>query len=811
MTDFFAGLRQSVRRLVRTPGLTAAAILVYALGIGANTAIFSIVYSVLLKPLPFPEPDRLVGVWQTAPGVNIENLNASIADYVTYREDSRTFADSAIWSARSMSITGFQQPERVDCLMATFRLLPMLGVHPALGRPLEEKDSEPGTADVILISHAYWQRRFAGDRQVIGRTIMADGVRREIVGVLPPGTWLLDIGHEIVFPLRYRRSEVHFAGYNFQAIARLRPGVTLADASEDVRRMIALEFTKFPPPPGMNLKMLADARLAPNLRWLRQDLTGEVSGSLWVVMATIGMVLLIACANVANLLLVRAEGRAQELTVRAALGAGRGHIARELLMESLLLAAAGGLASVAFARGALELVLRLSPARLPRFDQIGLDGTALAFTFVITIAAGFGCGLPPLLRHLRGGLAPALRGGGRTLSSSRDRNLARNLLTVVQVALALMLLIGSGLMIRTFLSMRRVQPGFDARELQTLRISIPRDAAPDAKALRQAYDRVQSRLAAIPGITVTGMTSALPMTGQLSQDPVMSRDRTYRPDQIPPLRRFVTTSPGALRAMGTPLAAGREFNWTDIHEDRKVVLVSENFAREYWGSAREAIGKQIGTHFHTGWREIIGVAADVRLDGVNKKAPSTVYWPLNDSRSMTLLLRTPQAGSEALTAALRSAVWEVSGSVPVTEMRTMREVYERSMARTAFTLALLGVSGVMALLLAAVGIYAVISYNVGQRTREIGIRMALGARLGELKLMFVRHGVQWAGAGALAGLAGAAALSRLMSALLFEIDPVDPLTYGVVAFGLLAVAGLASYLPARRVTRVEPVTALRAD
>ncbi|MBL8173303.1 MAG: ABC transporter permease [Bryobacterales bacterium] len=805
-------MKYTLRRFARTPVFTLATVVTLALGIGSNTAIFSIIHSVLLKPLPFPEPERLIGVWQTAPGVNIKDLNPSLADYVTYREESKTFADVALWSARSATVTEFADPERVDGIGVTFRLLPMLGVEPMFGRQFTEKDQHPKSPDVAMLSYGYWQRRFGGDRNVIGRRIMTDGVSREIIGVLPQRFWFMDRGHDLILPLRYDRANVRLAGYNFQGMARLRPGVTLEQANTDVARMIAIELGRFPPPPGMSVEMMKDARLAPNVRWLKNDLLGDIGRSLWVVMATIGIVLLIACANVANLLLVRMEGRAQELAVRAALGAGRGRVARELLVESLILALAGGVLGMGFAAAAVKVILKMAPVRLPRFDQIAVDGTAVLFTLALSVLAGLAFGVFPVWKH--GGIvvAESLRAGGRTMSASRDRNFARNMLTVVQVALALVLLVGSGLMIRTFQSMRQVNPGFREPEtLETLRISIPRNVVSKDPELLQLQQNLVNRLAALPGVKAASLTGSLPMTGTASQDPIAASDRTYPAGQIPPLRRFFTVGPGVFQTMGSALAAGREYTWSDLHEKRQVAMISESFAREYWGSAQAAVGKRIKSNPNDPWSEIIGVAADIRFDGVDQKPPSAVYWPQRNTNSMVFVLRTARAGSESLADEIRKTVWAVKASVPVTEMRTMGEIYQRSMARTSFMLTMLAISGVMALLLAAVGIYAVISYTVAQRTREIGIRMALGAEQGNLKRLFVGHGLFWGAIGAGVGLAAAAVLSRLMSSLLYEISPFDPLTYAAVAAGLLATAAVASYLPARRVTRVDPMEALRAD
>jgi predicted permease len=812
MFDLMHDVRYAARRLARTPVFTLATVITLALGIGANSAIFSVVDRVLLKPLPFAEPDRLVGLWQTAPGVNITDLGASIADYVTYREESRTLADVAIWYGNAFTVTGLAEPERVEAIIATFRLLPMLGVPPILGRAFEERDDAAGSPEVVMLGHGYWQRRFGGDPGVVGRRIVVDGTPREIIGVLPKGFWFMDASHDLVLPLRFDRAKVRLAGYNFQAIGRLRSGVSLEAADADVARMIRIELGKFPPPDGMSVKMMEDARLGPNVRPLIDDVVGDVGRSLWVVMATIGIVLLIACANVANLLLVRTEGRAQELAVRAAMGAGRGRLAREMLVESLLLAAMGGAAGLGLAAAALKLVLSMMPARLPRLELIAIDATSLAFTLVLSVAAGLAFGAIPVLKQSRARLAEALRAGGRNASAGRDRNVTRNTLTIVQVALALVLLIGSGLMIRSFQSMRRVHPGFsDPGTLQTLRIAIPGDVAADDARLLVLQQTLVDRLASLPGVASVSVTNGLPMTGFSSQDPIFASDHNYAANTIPPLRRFIRVAPGAFNVLGTPLAAGREYDWTDIHQIRPVVLISENFAREYWGSAAAAIGKRIRSFPNDPWSDVIGVVADIRHDGAERPAPSTVYWPLRSSRSATFMIRGPRAGTESYAAEIRRAVSAVNGSLPVTQMQRMQQVYERSMSRTVFTLTLLAISGGMALLLAAIGIYAVISYTVSQRTREIGIRMALGARQETLKLMFVRSGLLWGSIGAAVGLVAAAPLSHLMSALLFEVKPIDPLTYALVVVGLLTAAAVASYLPARSVTRIHPVEALRAE
>jgi len=810
LPDIIRDLKHTFRRLARTPLFTLATIVTLALGIGANTAIFSVINSVLLKALPFPEPNRLIGVWQTAPGVNIKDLNASLADYLTYREESKTFADVALWRGRSMTVTEFADAERVDGISVTFRLLPLLGVNPVLGRGFVEKDSETKSPDVVMLGYGYWQRRYGGNPNVIGRRILADGTAREIIGVLPKDFWFMDMTHDLVVPIRFDRGSVRLAGYNFQAVARLRPGVTIQEANSDVARMIGLELGKFPPPNGMSTKMMEDARLGPNVRLLSDDLLGDIGRSLWVVMATIAIVLLIACANVANLLLVRAEGRAQELAVRAVLGAGRGRLAREMFVESLALALMGGLAGIGFAVIVVKLVLALSPSRLPRFDQIGIDGTAVLFTLVISVAAGFAFGAVPVLKHARVHLAEALRSGGRNASASRDRNIARNTLTVVQVALALVLLIGSGLMVRTFQSMRKVNPGFSQpAALQTFRISTPRNATTkDAEFLVMQQNLVE-RLAALPGVTDVGLIDDLPMTDSQSQDPIFASDHTYAADQIPPLRRFIRAAPGTFNTLGVPLVAGREYTWTDLHESRNFVIIAENFAREYWGSAQAAVGKQIRSNPTDPWSEVIGVVGDVRHDGADRSAPSTVYWPLRSPYSLTYMVRTARAGSDSLANEIRQAVSSVNSSIPITAMRTMKEIYEKSMSRTSFTLTLLGISGGMALILAVVGIYAVISYTVAQRTREIGIRMALGAKISDVVQLIVVAGLKMAVVGTVIGLAGSFGLGHFLVNAMPGVITSNTTAIAFATMLLLAIAFLACWLPALKSARVDPLIALR--
>ncbi len=568
--------------------------------------------------------------------------------------------------------------------------------------------------------------------------------------------------------------------------------------------------------------MFVEAGLAPNLRPLEQDVVGNIGGALWVLMGTIGMVLLIACANVANLLLVRAEGRQQELAIRAALGAGWGEIARELLMESLTLGVAGGIGGLGVAYAALQLLRWMAPANLPRLDQISIDGTVLLFTLAVSLAAGVLFGAIPVIKYAGPHLAGALRGGGRNSSQSRERHRTRSVLVVVQVALALVLLISSGLMIRSFQALRNVNPGFTEPErIQTLSLSIPGAQAKGDMDVFRMERNILDRVAAIPGVTSAGFTTIIPMGSGGWTDPIYAQDHSYTEGQIPAMRQYRFISPGFLSTMGNRLVAGRDFSWTDIEGKRPFALVSENMARELWGTPQAALGKQVRSSLRDTWREVIGVVGDEYGRGVDAKPVSTVFWPMlmgnfNGSenfvqRSFAVAIRSGRTGTAGFLNDVQRAIWSVDPALPLANVRTMRQIYDKSMARTSFTLVMLAIAGAMALLLGMVGIYGVISYSVAQRTREIGIRLALGAQRGELTRLFLSHGLRLSLIGVACGLAASVGLMRFMAKLLFEVKPVDGPTYAVVAACLIAAAMLASYLPAWRSTGIDPVEALRAE
>ncbi len=815
-------LKHVLRRLMKSPVFTIVTLATVAIGIGANSAIFSVVNGVLLKPLPYADAERLVGVWQSAPGIGINELQLSFSDYFTFLDENRSFQELGLWDNSSVSITGLGAPEQVQNLEVTDGILPALGVQPALGRWFTAKDDSPGSPATTILTYGYWMRRFGGDASAIGRRIVMDGEAKEIIGVMPQSFRFLDQKPDLIVPFQFDRGKAMLGNFSFQGIARLKPGVSLAQANQDIARMAPIVNTKFPPPPGFSVKLFEDVKILPDVHPLKQDVIGDLGRVLWVLMGSIGVVLLIACANVANLLLVRAEGRQQELAIRSSLGANWTEIARELLMESVALGLAGGVLGLALAYGALKVLVSIAPASLPRLQDIAIDPRVLLFTLTISLFAGLLFGLIPVVKYGAPSMAAVLRAGGRTLSQSKERHRVRNTLVVLQVALALVLLISSGLMIRTFLALQHVQPGFtNAAQLQTISLYIPDAQVKEPERVARMLQDMQQRISQIPGVSSVSFANCAPTDGNNSNDLLYAEDRTYREGEIPPIRRFHFVAPGFFHTMGTRLIAGRDYTWTDIQDKRNVVIISENMARELWRDPSAALGKRIREGMKDDWREIIGVVQNIYDNGADQKPPAIVFWPamLNNfygestyiQRRAVFAIRSTRTGSESFLKEVRQAIWAVNANLPLTGIRTMEEVYRGSMARSSFTLVMLAIAGSMALLLGVVGIYGVISYSVSQRTREIGIRIALGAQPRTLRTMVVRHGVLLAAIGVAFGLAGAAALTRIMASFLFDVSALDPMTYCAVSAGLLAAAAAASYIPAHKASTVNPVDALRAE
>ena len=814
-----ARIRRVARRLGRAPLFTVIAIFTLALGIGANTAIFTVVRGVLLKPLPFPEPERLVGVWHSAPGMNFPLLNQSPATYLTYRDEGRTFEDIAMWDTWYVSVTGVGEPERTRSFIVTDAMLPLLRVDAVLGRRFTAEDDSPKAPPRVMLTHAYWERKFGSDPGVLGRQITIDGTPNEIIGVLPASFRFLDENPQLVQPFRINRAEVFIGNFSYRGIARLKPGVTIEQANADIARMIPLVLEKFPLPKGFTRQMFEEVRLAPNIRPLPEDVIGDVGRVLWVLLGTVGLVLLIACANVANLFLVRAEARQQELAIHAALGAGWRRIAWELISESLTLALFGGLAGLLLAYGGVRLLIAIAPEGLPRVQEIGIDRLVLLFTVAISLLAGLLFGLLPVLKFATPHIAGALKEGGRLSSAGRERHRARNALVVAEIALAVVLLVASGLMIRTFQAMRRVDPGFTKpEEVLTVRISVPLTLVKEPEQIVRTHEAISHRIEQIPGVRSVGLSSSITMDGSESNDPIFVEDFPGPGGRIPPLRRFKFVGANYSETMGNRIIAGRTIAWEDSYNLNRVAVITENLAREYWKEPARAIGRRIRQSPNDPWRTIVGVVGDERDNGLAKPAPAIVFWPalmkefwepFNVRETLAYAIRSDRAGSPTLLKEIQRAVWSVNGNLPVASVRTLTAIRAQSMAQTSFALVMLAIAAGVALLLGVVGIYGVISYIATQRTREVGIRIALGAAQADVSRLFLRHGLALTAAGVVLGALAAAGLTRVMSALLFGVSALDPLTYAAVAIALGGTALVASYLPARRASRVDPAVALR--
>jgi predicted permease len=823
-----ADLKFSLRRLRKSPGFAVTVLLTLAIGIGANTAVFSVVNSVLLKPLKYPDPERLAALWLSAPGAPgmadfTNGLQMSPSMYVTIAEHNKSFESIGIRTPGTANVTGVSEPHQVKTEVISNGVLESLAVPATLGRWFSTAEQDPHGGKTVMLSYGYWQRRFGGDRAVIGRSIQVDAQTREIVGVMPQGFRMVDHDFDLLLPMAIDRGTLKLAPFFADGIARLKPGVTLAQADADVAGLIPVWMDSWSNGPGTNNHYYKIWNITPKFRSLKDQVIGNVSSVLWVVMATVGLVMLIACTNIANLLLVRADARQQELSIRAALGAGRGRIARELLVESVLLGLLGGLLAVGVAYGGLRLLTAIGPAEMPRLSEITLDGSSLAFALLLSVFSGLFFGSIPVLKYALGSAGNALVGTSRTASASRARHRSRNVLVVAQVAMALVLLVSAVLMIRTFAALRNVEPGFaDAPHVQTMSIWVPDLLVPDPQMVTRTQNEIADRVAALPGVTSVGFAGAVPMDGNdPNWDEMHVEFKNYEGGD-PPIRLFNYVSPGFFKAMGTRIVAGRDFTWDDLYGLRPRVMVSENFARESWGSAAAGVGKRV-RQFQGKWLDVIGVVEDVRVHGVDQPAPPTIYWPamLNDPysqqpaiaapRAVTFAIHSSRAGTEGFVREIQQAVWSVNPNLPLATVRTMQDIYGESQARTSFTLVMLAIAGTMALALGIIGIYGVISYAVAQRTREIGIRLALGAQKSGLKWMFVRSALLLTAVGVAIGLGTAAALTQMMKSLLFEVSPLDPVTYVTVPVVLALAAALASYLPARRAAGVDPVVALRVE
>jgi len=827
--DLLSDIWYGLRGLRHNQMFTTVALLTIATGIGANTAVFTVVNSVLLEPLHYPRAEELVALHQVAPGApgltDFENgLLLSPSMYSTYAEHNRKFQSVGVWVPGTANVSGLTEPAQVRTVLVSDGVLQALNVPPTVGRWLLQADQVPRGPERVMLSYEYWQRQFGGSRTVIGRNLTIDSRPRDIVGVMPKGFQIVDADFDVIVPLAFERSNLILAGFGYHGVARLKPGATIPEANADISRMLTIWMDSWSNGPGTNPHFYETWKITPLIRPLKQEVIGNVGELLSVVMATIGLVMLIACANVTNLLLVRMEARQQELAVRVALGAGRAQIMRGLLVESVLLGLMGGLVGVGLAYAGVRSLVAVGPLNLPRLSEISIDTRTLGFTLVISLLSGLLFGLIPALKCAGSRTAWALRSGGRTIGTSRQRHLMRNLLVVGQVAMALVLLVSAGLMIRTSEALRTVDPGFTgAQRLQAMRISIPDSLVPGPERVLRIQNEILEKLAAIPGVKSAGFVSEMPMEGFDSDwDCIFAKDKTYPDNVMAPLRLYKYISPGFLQTAGTRLVVGREFTWDEVYGLRPVIMISENLAREIWGTPSAALGKQLREFSSMPWHEVIGVIQDVREKGVQAKAPEIVYWPPmmeylfgskapQTLRTETFVIRSERAGTENFLNEVQEAVWSVNSHLPLASVRTMQEVYDKSVERTSFTLVMLAIAATMALSLGIIGIYGVMSYTVSQRRREIGIRLALGAQREHVLQMVLKQGTKLALVGVAIGISTGLGLTRLMTHLLFGVTAHDPLTFAAVSSLLLLVAVLACYIPARRAILVNPVVALRCE
>jgi predicted permease len=809
--------RVAARGFVRRPGFTAITVLTLALAMGANTAIFSVVDGVLLEPLPFPEAHELVSIRHDAPGLDMEGMPNATGLHVFYSQASRSFDALALYSARTATLAGDDAPERVAIGRATPSLFDVLEARPAVGRLFTEEEGVPGGPAVTIISDGLWAERFGRAPDVIGRTLQLEGTTVEIVGVMPADFGFPNPDIRLWTPLRVDPAGTEFGGFNFPAIARLRDGVSAEEAQAELNALVPRFSELFPE--LFTPEMLASSGIATDVHAYVDDLVGEVRPVLLVLMATVGFVLLIACANVANLLLVRAESRSKEVAIRSALGASREHFFARYLTESLLLAVMGSVLGVLVARGGLGILLRRGPQSMPRLDQIGIDGSVLAFAGVLTLLATFVFSAIPALRNRSIPVADVIRDGTRGSTSSRRGNRVRSLLVASQVAFALMLLVGSGLTLRSFWAVQGVDPGFDARDVLTFQLALPSTDYSDVASRARFHTELLERIEAIPGVQVAGAVSRLPLWGFGEIDPLLVEGDPIDPSEIPPLIEMRAATPGYFTALNIPVAAGRMLDGTDVDARTGAVLVSQRIVDLFFDGA-DPLGRQVAQGIpldHDPWSRIVGVVGDVHNATLTDEPMGAIYYPLVQgegvdrtylSQSMGYAVKT-SVPPTSVVSAIRQGLGEMDATIPLANVRTMEDRTRDAQAPMAFTMLMLAIAAGVGLMLGAVGLYGVVSYVTAQRTQEIGVRLALGAESGSVRSMIVRQGMLVTAGGLAVGLVGAYALSRFMGALLFQVDADDPVTFASVAVVLLLVSLVATWIPAARAAGTDPVRALR--
>ena len=817
MRTLFQDLRFGARMLGKRPGFTAVAVVTLALGIGANTAIFSVVNGLLLRPLPFADSERLAIVWTHSPGANVAQDWPSPGQFAAVKAQAAAFEALALAQGTSYNLATESGAERIGAVLATSEMFPLLGVRPLLGRVFLPEEDAPGRPPTVVLSHGLWQRRFGSDPGVVGRAITLNGQSHEVVGVMPAD---FSLGYEVMptvgsvqqpdvllpLPLDAERRERQ-GDENFNVLGRLRPGATLEQARTELDQAARNLAQRFPEqyPPSRAFSFSA--------RPLLEQVVGDVRPALLVLLGAVGFVLLIACANVANLLLARAAVREKEMAVRTAIGAGRGRIVRQLLTESLVLSFAGGALGLVIAFWGLDALRALAPGNIPRLSNVALDGRVLLFTSAVTMLTGVLFGLAPALRGSRVNLGETLKEGGRGMAGGQGQRL-RDALVVVEIALPLVLLAGAGLLVRSFVRVQQVEPGFDPRGVVSMRLSVtgtPYQGERSTEFYRQTLERVR----ALPGVESAGAASIIPLSGSIGWGSVTIEGYVPTTGQESIQADYRIAGTGYFETMRVPLLSGRHFDERDAAKDApKAVVIDEKMARTYW-PGQEAVGKRLkpgGAGSDSPWRTVVGVVGSVKQYALDTDSRVTVYMPHGQSPSGTMYVVARTSGDPgALAQAMTREARAVEPNVPVYDVKTMGARLSDSLARRRFAMTALGLFALVALLLAAVGIYGVMSYSVAQRTREIGVRVALGASRRDVLGLVLRRGLLLAGLGIGAGLVGAVPLARVMSSLLYGVSASDPLTYAAISLLLALAALLACYVPARRATKVDPMVALRYE
>jgi putative ABC transport system permease protein len=791
--------RFALRMLARNAGMTALATMALALGIGGSTLIFSVVNAVLLRPLPVSDPDRLVWIWANSPSRNLAYAFTAYSTYAEWKAGSTSFESMSAYSPGSATLIVNNDPERVDVLQVNASFFPMLGVHPFAGRDFLADDDQPGAPKVAMLSYGLWEGRFGGDRGVIGHTINLDGEMVRVSGILPPGFAFPVKAADIYLPIA--RSTVRGtsgAALSVGVYGRLKPGVPVQRAQAGIDAVSRRLEAAYPEMKGRGAQV-----------WrVRDFVVRDVRFSLLVLFGAVGLVLLIACANVANLLLVRASARQREIALRTALGAARWRILRQLLTESVMLSACGGLAGLVLADVGIQLLSRYGPAKIPLLQNVALDGPVMVFAALACLVTGIVFGLAPALPVLRAGIYETLKEGGSAAGESRSRNRFRGALVVAEVALALLLTMGATLMMHTLLRLQATSPGFEAEGVLTASITLPALKYPGAAQRNAFYRALLDRLAVVPGVQAASMVSLIPFGGSNTGMNLLIEGRPLpRPEETPIFWQRII-DPGYFRVMRIPLIRGREFSEQDSGSPR-VAIINETMARRYWPGA-SPIGKRFGSS--NKWYTIVGIVGDVKFTSVTKDSDPEFYEPYRQApvADMVLTVRTASAPLR-LAPALREEVHETDPDQPVSRVTSMEEYVAGTMATPRLSAIVLSGFGGTALLLAAVGIYGVISFAVTRRTREIGLRIALGARGRDVTFMVIRQALILASIGVAIGVGGALALTKVMQEMLFGVSAREPFAYLGVSSLLIAIATLAAYVPARRAARISPSVSLRSE